>query len=246
MPAWASDAVWQQLKIIALLPALNESGKVGKVVAQMPREVVDTTVVIDDGSTDSTAEEAEAAGATVLRHELNRGVGAAIRTGIRYAEQNGYDVVVVVASDDQDNPSEIPRLLSTIAPGGNDYVHGSRYARGGARVHHPRSRTVLTRGYSVLFSVVARRWTTDASNGFRAFRTSIVRTMDLDQPWLDRYELEPYLYYQAIRQGYRVAEVPVTKRYPQDRSIGYTKMRPFRDWWRISRPLVYPGIGLKR
>jgi len=238
--------MWQGLKVITLLPALNESGKVRKVVAQMPPEIVDTTVVIDDGSTDGTVAEAEAAGATVLRHGHNRGVGAAIRTGIRYAQGNGYDVIVVVASDDQDNPSEIPRLLSAIAPVGNDYVHGSRYIRGGARVHHPRSRTVLTRGYSLLFSLVARRWTSDASNGFRAFRTSIVETMDLDQLWLDRYELEPYLYYQAIRQGYRVTEAPVTKRYPEDHAVGYTKMRPFRDWWHISRPLLYLGIGIKR
>lgn len=237
--------MWQGLRVIALLPALNEAGKVGKVVANMPREFVDTTVVIDDGSTDKTATESEGAGATVLKHERNRGVGAALRTGIRYAQANDYDVVVIVASDDQDNPSEIPKLLGAIVPGGNDYVHGSRYLRGGARIHHPRSRTVLTRGYSVLFSFVARRWTTDASNGFRAFRTSIVQTMDLDQQWLDRYELEPYLYYQSIRQGYRVAEVPVTKRYPADRSVGYTKMRP-RDWWRIARPLVYLGFGIKR
>src|SRR5439155_20174746 len=135
-----------------------------------------------------------------------------------------YDLAVIVASDDQDNPSEIPRLLGGIEPGGHDYVHGSRYLRGGARIHHPWSRTILTRGYSLLFSVVARRWTTDASNGFRAFRTAILKTMDLDQPWLDRYELEPYLYFQSIRQGYRVTEVTVTKRYPKDRIVGYTKM----------------------
>ena len=238
--------MWRDLRVIALLPALNEASKVGKVIRKMPTDVVDTTLVIDDGSTDGTAAEAAAAGAVVLKHERNRGVGAAIRSGIRYAEQNGFDVCVVVASDDQDDPAEIPRLLTPISEGGYDYVHGSRYLRGGRRVHHPRSRAVLTRGYSVLFSVVARRWTTDASNGFRAFKASIVRTMTLDQDWLDRYELEPYLYHQAIRQGYRVTEVPVTKFYPADRSIGYTKMRPFRDWWRIARPLVFLGFGLKQ
>jgi dolichol-phosphate mannosyltransferase len=229
-----------------VLPALNEAGKVGKVVAKMPREIVDTTVVVDDGSTDTTAEEAQAAGAVVVTHRENIGVGAAIRTGIRYAEAQGFEIVVIMASDDQDDPTEIWRLLEAITQGGWDYAHGSRYLPGGARVHNPLSRIVLTRGYSLLFSIVARRWTTDASNGFRAFKTSIVRNMDLDQHWLDRYELEPYLYYQAIRQGCRVTEVPVTKRYPADRSVGYTKMRPFRDWWRISRPLWYLGLGLKK
>jgi dolichol-phosphate mannosyltransferase len=238
--------MWQSLRILIVLPALNEAGKVGKVVAQMPLDIVDETLVVDDGSTDTTVTESEAAGATVVQHPRNRGVGAAIRTGIRYAEANDFDVVVVMASDDQDIPAELPRLLGRMAESSFDYVHGSRYLPGGARVHHPRSRTILTRGYSLLFSLVARRWTTDASNGYRAFRTTIVRTMNLDQEWLDRYELEPYLYYQAIRQGYRVTEVPVTKRYPADRRVGYTKMRPFRDWWRISRPLVYLGLGLRQ
>jgi dolichol-phosphate mannosyltransferase len=238
--------MWQGLRILVVLPALNEAGKVGSVVQQMPHEIVDETLVVDDGSTDTTVSESEAAGATVVRHPRNRGVGAAIRTGIRYAETNGFDVVVVMASDDQDVPSELPRLLGRLTEGGFDYVQGSRYLPGGTRVHHPRSRTILTRGYSLLFSMVARRWTTDASNGYRAFRTTIVRAMNLDQEWLDRYELEPYLYYQAIRQGYRVTETPVTKQYPADRSVGYTKMRPFWDWWRISRPLVYLGLGLRR
>ena len=238
--------MWQGLRVAAVLPALDEAGKVGRVVAKVPHDIVDCTIVVDDGSTDQTVAESEAAGALVLKHPHNRGVGAAIRTGIRYAQANGFDIVVILASDDQDEPSEVTRLLDPIVSQACDYVHGSRYARGGRRVHHPRSRTILTRGYSLLFSLVARRWVTDASNGFRAFRTTILRTINLDQTWLDRYELEPYLYYQAIRQGYRVREAPVTKLYPEDRKVGYTKMRPFRDWWRISRPLVFLGLGLKK
>jgi dolichol-phosphate mannosyltransferase len=238
--------MWQGLRVILLLPALNEAGKIGRVLAAIPRDVVDTALLIDDGSTDTTAAEAEAVGATVVSHPHNRGVGAALRTGIRYAEAHGFDIVVIAASDDQDVPAEIPRLLTAITESGYDYVQGSRYRPGGARRHQPLTRTILTRGYSLLFSLVARRWATDASNGFRAFRTSIVRTMDLDQDWLDRYELEPYLYYQAIHQRYRVTEIPVTKVYPANRRVGYTKMRPFRDWWRISRPLVYLALGIRK
>ena len=69
-----------------ILPALNEAGKIGRAVTRIPKDVVDSVVVVDDGSSDSTAEEAQAAGATVLRHPVNRGVGAAIRTGIQHAE----------------------------------------------------------------------------------------------------------------------------------------------------------------
>ena len=87
---------------------------------------------------------------------------------------------------------------------------------------------------------------TESTNGFRAFRTALLRDPRIDwrQEWLDRYELEPYLLLKAIRLGYRHGEVPVTKIYP-DHQLGYTKMRPFVDWWSILRPIVYLGLGLK-
>ena len=87
---------------------------------------------------------------------------------------------------------------------------------------------------------------TDSTNGFRAFRTTLLddQRLDLQQQWLDGYELEPYLLYKAIRCGYRVREAPVTKRY--DLSRGYTKMRPFIDWWSILRPVVYLGLGIRK
>jgi hypothetical protein len=69
--------------------------------------------------------------------------------------------------------------------------------------------------------------------------------LDLDQRWLDEYELEPYLYIKAIRLGYRTAEVPVTKVYPP-KSVGQTKMRPITGWWSMLRPLVYLGLGIRR
>ena len=67
----------------------------------------------------------------------------------------------------------------------------------------------------------------------------------LDQPWLDKYELEPYLFLKAIRLGYKVKEVPVSKVYPP-KELGYTKMKPLVGWWSILRPLVYLGLGIKR
>lgn len=231
-------------RVLLVLPALNERGKIGRTIRAVPAGVVETILVVDDGSTDGTGEEAAALGAQVVRHPRNLGVGAAIRTGIYYARDQGYDVVVVAASDDQDVPAEIPRLLEPIAQGRAAFVQGSRYLPGGKRIHHPLSRTVMTWGYSVLFSLLAWRHVTDGTNGFRAFLTRTALALPIEQEWLNRYELEPYLYLRCLQQGL-VVEVPVTKVYPRERHIGYTKMRPVRDWWRIFRPLLLVRLGIR-
>ena len=232
--------------IVIVLPALNEAGKIGKAVSRMPRPLVDVVVVVDDGSTDGTAAEAEAAGATVLRHERNQGVGAAIRTGIEWAQSHNIALTGIMAGDDQDDPEELIRLARAIVDEGADFVQGSRYLAGGQRLHQPVTRTVMTVGYSVLYSVCVGRRITDATNGFKLFRTAICRDWDLRQSWLDRYELEPYLLWQAIKRGCKVREVPVTKFYPPDRQVGYTKMKAWRDWWRISRPMLLLTLGIRR
>jgi glycosyltransferase involved in cell wall biosynthesis len=242
----AASRPWRNIsRILLVLPALNEAGKIGRTIAKVPAGVVDEVLLVDDGSTDGTGEEAAALGATVVRHPRNMGVGAAIRTGILYADEHGFDVVVVAASDDQDVPAEIPRLLKPIDEGKAEFVQGSRYRRGGQRVHHPLSRTILTWWYSAMFSVLALRLVTDGTNGFRAFRTRTALSFPLEQEWLNHYELEPYLYLRCLERGV-AREVPVTKVYPAERKVGYTKMRPFRDWWGIFRPLLLVRLGLRK
>jgi dolichol-phosphate mannosyltransferase len=237
--------MYEHRSIAIILPAWNEAGKIGRAVARMPRDLVDVVLVVDDGSTDGTGLDAERAGATVLRHERNQGVGAAIRTGIEWAQAHDIALTGIMAGDDQDDPGEIVLLARSIVENGADFVQGSRYVKGGRRLNQPLSRTIMTRGYSVLFSLCVWRPVTDATNGFKLFRTEVTRAMNLRQPWLDRYELEPYLLYEAIRRRLRVTEVPVTKYYPADRAVGYTKMRAILDWWRISRPMVLLTLRLR-
>jgi len=98
-----------------------------------------------------------------------------------------------------------------------------------------------------LFSLAARRRITDSTNGFRAMRLSLFDDLriGLDQAWLDRYELEPYVFCKAIRLGHKVKEVAVTKIYPP-KTEGYTKMKPIIGWWSILRPVLYLALGIKR
>ena len=85
------------------------------------------------------------------------------------------------------------------------------------------------------FRLIVGYHLTDASNGFRAYKISFLKEIDFSAEWLNRYELEPHMLIQAIKKGYKVREVPVSKYYKKE--YGYSKMKPFVDWWRICRPL---------
>ena len=240
--------MYKSRRILLVAPAYNEEQKIGEVVRRAPRDIVDTVLVVDDGSTDGTASVARSRGAEVLSLGAVRGVGYAIREGFRYAQNHGFDIVVVIAGNNKDSPEEISRLLDPICDDDRDFVMGSRFLEGGAYGgDFPFYRRLATRLHPWLVGLVAGKPVTESSNGYRAMRTSVLRDprLDLDQAWLDHYELEVYLLIKILRLGYRCAEVPVTKVYPP-RQIGYTKMRPIFDWWKMLRPIVLLGLGLRR
>jgi dolichol-phosphate mannosyltransferase len=208
-------------------------------------------MVVDDGSTDGTVEllaEYSSRGVRTLRHDRQKGVGAAIRTAISYARENGYEFLVIMAGNDKDNPDEIAGLLAPAINDGYDFVQGSRYkGANGVGGDMPFYRKVATRMHPRLMSFITGVHVTDSTNGFRVIRLKMLedRGFDINQDWLDHYELEPYLMFKCIRLGYRFKEVFVTKIYPS-RKLGYTKMRPIFGWWSILRPLFLLGLGIKK
>ncbi len=240
--------MYRGLSVIVIVPVFNEEAKIGKVVRRIPRQVVDEVLVVDDGSTDHSAEVTRSLGAQVISLGATLGVGAALRTGYRHAVEHRYDVAVTVAGNNKDAPEEIPLLLDPIAEDLADFVQGSRFLKRGANFGAmPAYRRIATRLHPLLFSLVARRWVTESTNGFRAVRTRILADtrINLSQAWLRQYELEPYLYLRIIQLGYRTAEVSVTKIYPP-KYLGQTKMKPIVGWWSILRPLLYMSLGLRK
>lgn len=237
-----------KLKIAALIPVFNEENKINRVVSNVPKELVDEIVVIDDGSTDGTTKRLREGNITVLSHCTRLGIGAAIRTGLDYAQKNNFDVIVVMAGNDKDNPAQIDRLLYPIINEGYDYVQGSRYLPGGEYGEMPLHRKLFTRLYSYAVKALTGYNITDGTNGFRAYKAEILedKRINLSQSWLDE-ALEYYLSIKVILLNYKIKEVPVTKLYPQTKSYqAYTKVKPFSGWWKRLRPLFYLTLGIKK
>lgn len=225
-------------RIICIAPCYNELHKIDKVVSRMDRSTVDEILVVDDGSTDNSPETARAKGATILSLKKSSGVGVAIRKGIEYSIAHKYDIIVIIAGNNKDDPKEIVKLVKPITREGYDFVQGSRFKKGGQYGKMPFYRFLATKLHPILFSIITGKHITESTNGFRAFKASLFldKNINIWQNWLDKYELEPYLYYKVIKLGYRTKEVPVTKIYPP-KEIGYTKMKPLTGWWSIFRPL---------
>lgn len=207
-------------------------------------------VVVDDGSTDDTHEHISRFGFPIVRHEKNRGLGAAIKSGMRYAIDHGYPVFSILAGNAKDDPAQIPQLIAPILAGEADYVQGSRFAPGGSQENTPGFRFVMVKVHARMMGVLTGFTGTDAINGFRAYRTSVFGErgdIDVWQDWLDGYELETYLHYKVLRSGRPVREVGVSKVYPPRSSkVRYSHIRPVRDWWRILRPIPLLMLRLRK
>jgi dolichol-phosphate mannosyltransferase len=231
---------------IVVVACYNTAGATQELLERFPTERDYDLLFVDDGSTDGTQQCLESGGWPVLRHAKNRGLGAAIRSGIHRARSEGFVAMAIMAGNGKDDPAEANRLLRPILEGSCDYVQGSRFAPGGRTMNLPLIRHMLVRLHALLVRAFTGFAASDMANGFRAYRLSIFddRRINLDQPWLDGYELEGYLYYKVLALGYRVCEVPVSKTYPP-RGTRYSHVRPVVDWWRALSPLLYLRLGLR-
>ena len=236
-------------RTIAIIVTYNESAGIGRVLERLPESTVDKVIVVNDGSTDDTPLVVERFGVERIDHPRKRGVGAAIKSGIRYGLDRGFDIGIVLAGNGKDDPREIPRLLKPIIEDDYKYVQGSRYLPGGKAENLPQFRRIMVPIHAFIFRVLTGCPCTDALNGFRAFKLNIFEDprINIWQSWLDRYEYETYVHYLVLKLGYKVKEVPVSKIYPPMKSRKkYSHIRPIIDWWSIMRPLFYLKAGLRK
>jgi len=217
-----------RIRAVALIPAFNEAAGIARVV-QGIRAAVEHVIVVDDGSTDDTADRATAAGAEVVRHDLNGGKGHAIRTGITRVLAGDFTHVVLLDGDMQHLPEEATRLLAAAVDSGADVVLGERRF---FRTKMPASRYHANRLGSRVLSWFVGVPLRDTQCGFRVFRVDALRGLRLRA---SGYEIETEMLVKSRRRGARLVSVPITAVYAGERS----KLRPVRDTTRTCFLAVY-------
>lgn len=209
-------------KILAIIPAYNEEGSVGKVVEEVRLNLPHMEVlVVNDGSTDRTAEKARASGATVLDLPFNLGIGGAMQAGYQYAYEKTYDIAIQVDADGQHDPEEIQKLLDALEVQKVDVAIGSRFM-GSTEYKGSVMRRIGIAIFSGVISTIVRQKITDPTSGFRASNRRAIQLFASNYP--QDYP-EPEALVLLHQCGLKIKEIPVkiNQRYSGESSI--TKIR---------------------
>lgn len=219
--------------IFVVLPAFNEAGAIKNVIAEIRAAGYRNILVVDDGSSDKTYENAQKAGAIALRHKINRGKGAAAKTGIQAAKALGADIVVTMDADGQHDPKDIAKL-TTALENGFEVALGSRLKNPQGMpwykiIHNQLGNAVTWCFYGL--------WVTDSQSGFRAYSR---RAAELIETRTDRYEYDSEVIREIHRHRLPFTEIPIAVRYTaysmgktQKQNLGNGFKTLYRMMWNI-------------
>lgn len=193
--------------IVIAIPCFNEERFIGSVVLKA-RKYAGKVLVIDDGSTDSSAEVARDAGATVYRHDCNKGYGAAISTSIQKGREQKADILVILDADGQHDPKYVPSLVKPILDGQADVVVGSRFLGEGQKV--PSYRRLGQRALTMLTNLGSGHKLSDSQSGFRAYSSNALKVLNLSESGMS---VSSEIQFAIAKSGLKVAEVPIAVSY---------------------------------
>jgi glycosyltransferase involved in cell wall biosynthesis len=238
--AQSSELPRSAARVLIIVPAWNEAASIADVVAEIHDALPFAGVlVVDDGSTDGTAQVARKAGAVALTLPYNLGVGGAMRLGYRYARDHDYDIAIQVDADGQHDPAYVPKLIDALS--GSSLVIGARFAgEGEYHVQGPRKWAMSM--LSWVLSKLAHTKLTDTTSGYRACDRDLIK---LFAEW---YPVE-YLgdtvetLVRTLRLGYRVTQIPVAMR---PRQAGTPSQSPFKALLYLARAFLTLFLALVR
>jgi glycosyltransferase involved in cell wall biosynthesis len=200
-----AEPIYGEPRIVVVIPAYNEERCVGSMVLKSLM-VADHVIVVDDGSTDATAQVAEAAGALVLQHDENQGKGVALNTGFAAARQIAADVIVTLDGDGQHRPEELPDLVAPVLASHADIVIGSRYLDPDGNNEVPRHRMWGHRVFNWLTNTLSGTQVTDSQTGYRAFSPRAAKAINFAA---NGFAVESEMQFLARQRELEVAEVAV-------------------------------------
>lgn len=212
-------------RVVIVIPTYNEAENLPLILGRLRTAVPEADVlVVDDNSPDGTGELADGLAAQdtavhVLHRTEKAGLGAAYVAGFRWALAEGYDVIGEMDADGSHQPEQLPRLLSALRNA--DLVIGSRWIPGGSVVNWARSRELLSRGGNLYVRLLLGIGVRDATAGFRLFRATTLRAIDLDSVRSAGYVFQTDLTWRTLQAGLRISEVPIEF---VEREFGDSKM----------------------
>ena len=230
------------MRTLVFIPAWNEEDSVAAVIEEVRERIPDADLlVIDDGSTDATAERAREAGAPVASLPFNQGLGAALQTGYLYARRQGYEAIAHLDADGQHPPAEVARLLAEVWADRADLVIGSRYSdpdKAQSDDYKPTiSRRIGIGVFRFFLTLATRQRFTDTTSGMRAANRRVIE-MFSERYSPDFAEIESLQL--AVREGLRVEEVPVRM---LERTGGASFLTPLRSDFFIFKGLIVLLVG---
>jgi len=225
-PREGASAGLGEERLLVVLPAYNEEGRVGAVVGDVLRTLPEADVlVIDYGSEDATAAEAVGAGALVLTLPINGGYGTALQTGYKYAVRHGYTLVGQIDADGQHRAEYLSKMLAVLHEDSADVVVGSRFLAKDGHYETPFARSLGIRLFARLASLATGQLVTDPTSGFQVMRVEIARLFTRDVFPVDYPDADILIL--LHRTGYRVRELPVQMRPSPGRSMHSTQSTPY-------------------
>ena len=238
------------IRVVAGLPMYNEEETIGTVVTKT-LDFVDSVICVDDGSSDSGARIAEACGAIIHQHRVNRGYGGALKSLFRIAREMDADALVVLDSDGQHNPEDIPKLLEPIISEEADFVIGSRFIDGGGGEDMPAYRRLGIKVITATSNLSSDLSIQDTQSGFRAFSKLAIERLRFDAEGM---ELSLEMLEDAHEKNLEIKEVPTIIRYDVPKGSSFTAIShgfTVLAWAMLSlsqkKPLLVlglPGLGL--
>lgn len=218
------------MKLLVAIPCLNEEKNIGAVIRSLPQtlEGIDdiSVLVVDDGSTDGTAETAEKAGATVVSHICNKGLGCAFQTAMNYAAEHNFDIMVNMDGDGQFNSADIAGLIKPILEHKADVVTASRFVDKKMTPDMPRIKYWGNQWMSKIISHLCREKFYDVSCGFRAYSKETILKANFHGKYT--YTQESFIFFTS--QNMKIVEVPVKVQYFKDR-----KSRVAGNLWKYAK-----------